>query len=177
MLELKVYLNGRLLTTEYMTADVCTIGRLPESDISLQNPAVSRRHAELREVDGAYLLRDLDSSNGVKVNGERVESVEVKAGDRIEVGTYEIVVGSTALGAHSDSMAATYAYRVALPRRGPGLAVLRRGYGGSVSRARLRGGADTPLEHRVLFASTAAAEQAGRVACPDCVGAGSHGEA
>ena len=116
MLELKVYLNGRLLTTEYMTADVCTIGRLPESDISLQNPAVSRRHAELREVDGAYLLRDLGSSNGVKVNGQRVESVEVKAGDRIYAGTYEIVVGSTARGAHSDSMAATYAHRVALPR-------------------------------------------------------------
>jgi pSer/pThr/pTyr-binding forkhead associated (FHA) protein len=47
---------------------------------------VSRRHAELRIVDGRWILRDLGSSNGTWVNGRRVMEAEVAAGDDVSLG-------------------------------------------------------------------------------------------
>src|SRR5881392_1623658 len=48
------------------------IGRSRDSDLTLDDPNVSRRHAELRREDGAWVVADLASTNGVKVNGRRV---------------------------------------------------------------------------------------------------------
>ena len=47
---------------------------------------VSRRHAELRLVDGRWMLRDLGSSNGTWVNGCRVVEAEVGPGDEVALG-------------------------------------------------------------------------------------------
>ena len=62
------------------------IGRSRECDIVLDDPNVSRRHAELRREDGGWLVVDLGSTNGMKVNGRRVEHAELKPGDRITIG-------------------------------------------------------------------------------------------
>jgi hypothetical protein len=64
-----------------------TIGRAPECDCHLTQPSVSRRHAQLRRVDETWLLRDLGSSNGTRLNGMRVtEEVEVRPGDQLSLG-------------------------------------------------------------------------------------------
>ena len=64
-----------------------TIGRAPDCDCHLTEPSVSRRHAQLRRVDETWLLRDLGSSNGTRLNGMRVtEEVEVRPGDTIGLG-------------------------------------------------------------------------------------------
>ncbi len=68
-----VCLNGPRAGTEYELAKaVVTVGRAADSDIVLEDQFASRRHAELRRVDGAYQVLDLESKNGVAVNGQRL---------------------------------------------------------------------------------------------------------
>ena len=64
-----------------------TIGRLPECDVVLSDPSVSRRHAEIRRRDGAIVVVDLDSTNGTKVNGSGVRERQLADGDEIRVGS------------------------------------------------------------------------------------------
>jgi hypothetical protein len=66
------------------------LGRLPECDITLNDPSVSRRHAEVVEDGGTWTITDLGSTNGVKVNGERVVSGTLSHGDRIELGSVRL---------------------------------------------------------------------------------------
>jgi hypothetical protein len=70
------------------------IGRSRDAEITLDDPNVSRRHAELRNEGGAWVVADLGSTNGVKVNGQRVNEQALSPGDEITVGlerlTYEV---------------------------------------------------------------------------------------
>ncbi|MEJ5945035.1 FHA domain-containing protein [Pseudokineococcus basanitobsidens] len=70
-------------------------GRHPDSDIFLDDVTVSRRHAEfLREGSGEatrFLVRDAGSLNGTYVNRDRVDEVELSAGDEVQVGKYRLV--------------------------------------------------------------------------------------
>jgi hypothetical protein len=62
------------------------------ADITLADPAVSRVHAILERVGTAWLLRDLDSRNGTRVNGERLTSQRrVHNGDEVMVGRTRLV--------------------------------------------------------------------------------------
>jgi pSer/pThr/pTyr-binding forkhead associated (FHA) protein len=67
-----------------------TIGRAPECDLVLDDQNVSRRHAELRPVDGGWVVADLGSTNGVELNGRRVETAALADGDRIVLGQTEL---------------------------------------------------------------------------------------
>ncbi len=66
------------------------IGRSKDADVQVNDPNVSRRHAELREEGGAYWLVDLDSTNGVEVRGKRVKRVELEDGARFTIGSTEL---------------------------------------------------------------------------------------
>jgi hypothetical protein len=69
------------------------IGRAPDCDCLVSDASVSRRHAELRREGERWLVRDLGSRNGTRVNGMRVlEPVEVRPGDRLSLGeaTYRL---------------------------------------------------------------------------------------
>jgi len=73
-----------------------TIGREAGNAIQLDDHEVSRRHAEVRLVDGSYLLGDLKSSNGTFVNDERIERIELSRGDRIRIGRTILVYAQNA---------------------------------------------------------------------------------
>ena len=62
------------------------IGRSRDCDVTLDDPNVSRRHAELRRADGGWQIVDLGSTNGVKVNGRRVEEAVLAPGDELALG-------------------------------------------------------------------------------------------
>jgi hypothetical protein len=62
------------------------IGRSRDCDISVEDPNVSRRHAELRNEDGRWVVADLGSTNGVKVNGQRVAQAALESGDEVVLG-------------------------------------------------------------------------------------------
>jgi FHA domain-containing protein len=65
-----------------------TIGRSRSCDVVLDDANVSRQHAEVRPRGGAWIVADLGSTNGVAVNGVRIEQARKLApGDRIELGT------------------------------------------------------------------------------------------
>ena len=57
------------------------IGRAPECELVLKDNRVSRRHARLAARDGVLILTDLGSTNGTRVNGNRVTEVVLGAGD------------------------------------------------------------------------------------------------
>ena len=62
------------------------LGRSRDCDVVLDDPNVSRRHAELRRQGDTWMVADLGSTNGVKVNGRRVEHAVLKPGDEITLG-------------------------------------------------------------------------------------------
>jgi len=65
-----------------------TIGRSRQSDIVIDDPNVSRQHAEVRPRGGAWVLTDLGSTNGSRLNGRQITHPEViQPGDEIEIGT------------------------------------------------------------------------------------------
>jgi Protein of unknown function (DUF3662)/FHA domain len=65
---------------------VITIGRRPESNIVLADPNVSRAHAEIRPQGDGFLLVDLGSTNGSKVNGVRIDQRLLADGDELTFG-------------------------------------------------------------------------------------------
>jgi hypothetical protein len=66
------------------------VGRSRECDITISDPNVSRRHAEIRRENGAYWIVDLNSTNGVEVNGKRIDRARLEHSDRIVLGQTEL---------------------------------------------------------------------------------------
>lgn len=72
------------------------LGRAAECPISIEDALVSRNHAELVVSSTRVIIRDLDSRNGVRVNGVRItEPTELRPNDRVRLGRDEIVVLTT----------------------------------------------------------------------------------
>lgn len=70
-----------------------TLGRAAECPITIEDPLVSRHHAEIHVGETGCLLVDLDSRNGVRVNGTRITAPTVlRANDRIRLGRDELVI-------------------------------------------------------------------------------------
>lgn len=69
---------------------VTLIGRSRQCDIVLADTGISRRHVEIRQQGGDYLLFDLGSTNGIEVNGKRVKTISLKNGDVLTVGTTRV---------------------------------------------------------------------------------------
>jgi hypothetical protein len=77
--------NGRRIAVPGSRA---VIGRSDEADCVLPDPNISRRHAELRQsADGSWEIVDLNSTNGVKVNGRRMPAARLRDGDQVTLGT------------------------------------------------------------------------------------------
>ncbi len=67
---------------------VTTIGRLPECTVPVNDPNVSRQHTEVRSSGSGYMLVDLGSTNGTKINGQRIHGEQLLAdGDIVSVGS------------------------------------------------------------------------------------------
>jgi hypothetical protein len=84
--ELVLIEDGQISKVYPLERERVIIGRLGESDIVLSDPGTSRRHAEVRQEDGRFVLQDLGSTNGTLVNEEAVEERTLEEGDRIGIG-------------------------------------------------------------------------------------------
>ena len=69
-----------------VAGDPFVIGRSRECDLVLDDPNVSRRHAELRREDDGWAVHDLGSTNGIKLNGTRSRGGRLSPGDEITLG-------------------------------------------------------------------------------------------
>jgi pSer/pThr/pTyr-binding forkhead associated (FHA) protein len=74
-----------------LSGPVTVLGRSRRCDIVLTDPNVSRQHAEVRRQDDGFMLVDLGSTNGTRVNRRDVKQVVLQHGDRIELGTTEFL--------------------------------------------------------------------------------------
>ena len=66
------------------------IGRSRDCDVVVADPNVSRRHAELHRDEHGWSVVDLGSTNGIKVNGRRVDQALLRDGDRITLGLTDL---------------------------------------------------------------------------------------
>ena len=66
--------------------DVYILGRSSKVDLTLESSELSRRHAILKREHGTFSITDLDSTNGVYLNGPRVHAAQLYQGDIIQLG-------------------------------------------------------------------------------------------
>ena len=74
-----------------LDADVVKAGRHPDSEIFLDDVTVSRRHAEFHRSGETFTVSDVGSLNGTYVNRDRIDRVQLKDGDEVQIGKYRLV--------------------------------------------------------------------------------------
>jgi pSer/pThr/pTyr-binding forkhead associated (FHA) protein len=90
---LRTVTDGHPETTfRILPGGVRTLGRATGADFIVDAALVSRVHCRLTALaDGSLEVRDLESTNGTFVNGERIETVLLVPGDRLQIGRVELV--------------------------------------------------------------------------------------
>src|SRR3954465_4198715 len=84
-------------TFRILPGGIKTVGRATGADFIVDAALVSRVHCRLTALpDGELEVRDLDSTNGTFVNGERVDRARLADGDRLQVGRLELIVSREA---------------------------------------------------------------------------------
>jgi hypothetical protein len=84
---------GTLLALDWAGGrDELLVGRHDACDVVVGHPSVSRKHARLSFRDGHWVLRDLASTNGTRVNGKRVVRCRLEPGDRLSLGSADLLV-------------------------------------------------------------------------------------
>lgn len=116
---------GRPVATYPLAEGTTTLGRAPGNGIVLDDPSVSRRHAEITVAPDQVQLRDLKSRNGVQVNGAPRREAALQAGDRLKIGAVELEFAAGFVkpispshppaGATTDPLTETRHARAALP--------------------------------------------------------------
>ena len=81
---------GSALLIVQLDPDVTNAGRSPKADIFLDDVTVSRKHCQFIASNGGHIVRDSGSLNGTYVNRERVDSIELHAGDEVQIGKYRL---------------------------------------------------------------------------------------
>ena len=89
MAKLLVHESAGAREFEIIDAEV-HMGRELDNTLRLPDPSISRHHCVIRKVAGGYEIQDLQSSNGVLVNGNRVQSSPLRDGDRITLGQVQL---------------------------------------------------------------------------------------
>ena len=74
-----------------LDTDVVGAGRHPDSEIFLDDVTVSRRHADFNREGSTYTVSDAGSLNGTYVNRDRIDRVQLKDGDEVQIGKYRLV--------------------------------------------------------------------------------------
>jgi pSer/pThr/pTyr-binding forkhead associated (FHA) protein len=83
--------------------DTVTIGRKLDNDLIINQPRVSRQHAQVRLIKGRHMLFDLNSSGGTFVNEKRIKQVALHPGDVISLAGIPLVYGHDAVSSISDT--------------------------------------------------------------------------
>jgi len=111
MARLILSLDGQVLAEYNMSKERYTIGRLPDNDIRIDNPAVSGHHALIINILNDSFLEDLNSTNGTYVNGKIVKKHALQHGDVITVGHHALRFVDGEDGEEDDEFAKTMLIR------------------------------------------------------------------
>jgi pSer/pThr/pTyr-binding forkhead associated (FHA) protein len=102
----KIFLkfNEAVLKEIQLDRPQLTIGRKPDNDLVIDNPAVSGHHARIVQEEGAYVIEDLGSTNGTFVNDKRIEKRPLKDHDRVLIGKHLLLYQDEARAAPPPSL-------------------------------------------------------------------------
>lgn len=102
-----------------ITKDVTVLGRRDFCDVQIEHPSLSKRHAVLVRTDGLLVVRDLASTNGTKVNGQRVMWAALLPNDRLTLGRckFKVYLGSDEAPGPSETHRDRYAEMPSLVAR------------------------------------------------------------
>jgi pSer/pThr/pTyr-binding forkhead associated (FHA) protein len=84
---------------------ILLFGRHEECDVQLNSKKVSRRHCVVAQINDYLVVRDLGSTNGVRINGQRVAEGKLAPGDELQVGNFKYQVCGDPLGRSRDHQA------------------------------------------------------------------------
>ncbi|MBV1877076.1 MAG: FHA domain-containing protein [Pseudomonadales bacterium] len=73
-----------------VSRDITTIGRKSDCDISIKDPAISGNHAEIHKAGDGYIVKDLNSTNGIMVAGNKVMQHNLKHNDVVAIGEHQL---------------------------------------------------------------------------------------
>ncbi len=73
-----------------ITRDVTVVGRREYCDVRIPHETISKRHCVIVRTDGLLMLRDLATTNGTKVNGQRIMWAALLPNDRLTIGGYKV---------------------------------------------------------------------------------------
>ncbi|MEO8306940.1 MAG: FHA domain-containing protein [Pseudomonadota bacterium] len=90
MARLILSLDGQVLAEYNMNKERYTVGRLPDNDIRIDNPAVSGHHSLIINILNDSFLEDLNSTNGTYVNGKLIKKHALQHGDVITAGHHQL---------------------------------------------------------------------------------------
>ncbi|MBT8090742.1 MAG: FHA domain-containing protein [Gammaproteobacteria bacterium] len=90
MARLFLSLDNQVLAEYNMTKERYTIGRLPDNDVRIDNPAVSGHHSLIINILNDSFLEDLNSTNGTYVNGKLIKKHALQHGDVITIGHHQL---------------------------------------------------------------------------------------
>ena len=90
MARLILSLDGQVMAEYNMNKERYTIGRLPDNDIRIDNPAVSGHHSLIINILNDSFLEDLNSTNGTYVNGKLIKKHALQHGDLITCGHHQL---------------------------------------------------------------------------------------
>ena len=76
-----------------LTVAFTQIGRKNDNHLIIDNPAISRNHAQIRNINGNFVIYDLHSTSGTFVNGVRIKQALLRTGDVISIANYPLVYG------------------------------------------------------------------------------------
>jgi len=106
MPKLTLLIGRKAMQVYDLDKETILIGREDDVDIVIDNPSVSRKHAQIRKEGPGWVVEDLGSSNGTFLHGEKITSAKpVKEGDEIGFGKFSVVFGK-AVGDAVDQVAA-----------------------------------------------------------------------
>lgn len=102
---LNVYFNDELRSKHELNSLITRIGRNQENDVVIDNVGVSGNHAEIIKNGDKYTIYDLNSTNGVYVNGERISDKELKFGDEIGIFKHQLRLVAVDFASSIETMA------------------------------------------------------------------------
>lgn len=121
MAKLVILSEGMTGRSHELTAEKTTIGRLEDNTFTIGDPSVSSHHCEVLLRGGEVIVRDLNSTNGTYINGERITEAPLKPGQILRLGQVELRLEAEAPAAAAPAAAGP-------PRKTPeGTMILQRG--------------------------------------------------
>ncbi len=94
MAKLKIFLPSGKEIIHDLSEQTTTIGRLAENTLQIEDDSVSSSHAEIFAEEDRFFVRDLGSTNGTFINGEKIEKAILQEGDKLCFGSVVTLFGS-----------------------------------------------------------------------------------